>query len=553
MSLTRIRPNGSVAVLGVGISGLSFAYFLNKLRPDVKITLYEQNTRPGGWINTDKVAASEVARKPVLFEKGPRTLRGVSEGTLLIVDMLKQLGKAPEIEVMSRNSVANNKYILGGGGDELVKVGSFRFHLGDLTAGLIRAVVGEPFRRGEKLPVDESIESFVKRRFGSTALSDNVLSAVFHGIYAGDVARLSARSVIPAMVEMERAHGSIFMAMVKKCFGAKSHQSGHKLGGSSGLSQSLQEYEKRISQHSDLQGVASQLSKFPVLRLQGGLQELPNAVANHLESCDNVNIVYGAQVAAISKSPSGDQVCVRMSDGGESSFDHFRSTINTKTLANLLAADSSSPLRKLPYVSVLLVNVYSKSTPLIPQNCHGFGFLVPKKAANPERLLGVIFDSDIAQNVEPFHKDKETSSSSTTASGSGSSNSITLMFGGHFYNQQDPPMSSSMRMRIVREVLQSKLDVDLAGLQMVDLDTHRKTNSGPDRAVADTDILVSFNYHQDCIPQYEVGYSALAAEVEEQLHSEFKGTVSLGGMAFGNGIGVPDCVQNGLEDALKLA
>ena len=50
--LTKLPTNAKVGVVGGGISGLFFTYYLSKLRPDVKITLIDQNQeRLGGWIN----------------------------------------------------------------------------------------------------------------------------------------------------------------------------------------------------------------------------------------------------------------------------------------------------------------------------------------------------------------------------------------------------------------------------------------------------------------------------------------------------------------------
>ena len=61
---------------------------------------------------------------------------------------------------------------------------------------------------------DESIGSFVSRRFGS-AIADNVLSAVIHGIYAGDIYKLSARTILPGPWHMESAHGSVLEGMLR--------------------------------------------------------------------------------------------------------------------------------------------------------------------------------------------------------------------------------------------------------------------------------------------------------------------------------------------------
>ena len=39
----------------------------------------------------------------ILFEKGPRTLRGVKDGTLLMLDILRKLDLDSQIEVLMKN------------------------------------------------------------------------------------------------------------------------------------------------------------------------------------------------------------------------------------------------------------------------------------------------------------------------------------------------------------------------------------------------------------------------------------------------------------------
>jgi protoporphyrinogen/coproporphyrinogen III oxidase len=63
----------SIAVLGGGITGLATASFLTRECTDAKVTLYEGSNRLGGWIQSKQV---EVDGGTVLFEQGPRSLRG---------------------------------------------------------------------------------------------------------------------------------------------------------------------------------------------------------------------------------------------------------------------------------------------------------------------------------------------------------------------------------------------------------------------------------------------------------------------------------------------
>ncbi|GAA5832599.1 hypothetical protein JCM3770_004790, partial [Rhodotorula araucariae] len=74
----------------------------------------------------------------------------------------------------------------------------------------------EPFRPRSALHAredggDESVDTFFARRFGRV-LADEMLSAMIHGIYAGDARRLSVRAVFPQLWEAERECGSVVLA-----------------------------------------------------------------------------------------------------------------------------------------------------------------------------------------------------------------------------------------------------------------------------------------------------------------------------------------------------
>jgi oxygen-dependent protoporphyrinogen oxidase len=58
---------------------------------------------------------------------------------------------------------------------------------------------------------DESIASFIGRRFGSEAVT-YLAEPLLAGIHAGDVTRLSMRALFPRFLEAERRHGSVLRA-----------------------------------------------------------------------------------------------------------------------------------------------------------------------------------------------------------------------------------------------------------------------------------------------------------------------------------------------------
>ena len=76
---------------------------------------------------------------------------------------------------------------------------------GLITSGLFE-FKGPP--RPEDLE-DESVGSFFERRLRDPAVGNNMVSAVLHGIYAGDIYQLSIKSLFPSLWHHEGVDGSI--------------------------------------------------------------------------------------------------------------------------------------------------------------------------------------------------------------------------------------------------------------------------------------------------------------------------------------------------------
>jgi protoporphyrinogen/coproporphyrinogen III oxidase len=72
----------------------------------------------------------------------------------------------------------------------------------------------EPFQAAEQSLVDESIGSFMRRRFGRE-VARYLAAPLLAGIHAGDVDELSVHALFPRLVEAEREHGSVLRALVR--------------------------------------------------------------------------------------------------------------------------------------------------------------------------------------------------------------------------------------------------------------------------------------------------------------------------------------------------
>lgn len=72
----------------------------------------------------------------------------------------------------------------------------------------------EPFRRNKSASEDESVDSFLRRRFGDGVA--DLASAGMHGIYAASSAQLSARAVLGKVHDVEQQYGSVLYGMWRR-------------------------------------------------------------------------------------------------------------------------------------------------------------------------------------------------------------------------------------------------------------------------------------------------------------------------------------------------
>lgn len=533
-----VPRNGKVAVIGAGVSGLCYSYFLSKLRPDVQISVFESKDAPGGWIKS--LYLNDNGQRLIL-EKGPRTLRGVSDGTLLIVDIMKELGLENDVEVMRADSKGNRKWLLGPANDLVQVPNSLRlfgkFLQSEVSEGLVTSVLKEPFgKRLHSESKDESIRSFITRRFGSPQLADNILSAIMHGIYSGDVERLSIKSTMPSLVELEREHGSILKAMIQRV---------RKKSKTPERSPALEQYERLIAPGADLRHVSNKLKRFPIMRLKNGLQTFPLKLAEYLGTLPNVQVKLNNAISDLDLESGHLQVHKAESpDSKDARFDHVRFTLGLKALEATTQIKNSGiqqAFKSMEYSTIFLANVYAKRGGLIPKDGSGFGFLVPKRNANPESLLGVIYDSDTELDAERFLDGQKLTPVPYSK--------LTLMLGGHYFNSRGVP-SDSINLKSVRNVLTGIMGVDMSKFNLVIRNEAKETSK--DVSLSENDLLVSYNLNKECIPQYNVGFEETTQNIISHIQQASHGRVSLGGPTLGK-LGVPDCVMNELKAALEAA
>ncbi len=202
-----------VLIIGGGISGLATAYRLSELARQgsfpLEITLLEAKPRLGGVIETR-------FQDGFLLEGGPDSF--ISEKPAAL-ELSKRLGIAQE--VIGTNEKFRHSFIYKNG--KLVRVPE-GFYL--IAPSQMGAFIQTPLldwatkiRMGCELFIpkrpgggDESVGSFVRRRFGETTLRE-VAQPMIGGIYTADPERLSLEATLPQFLEMERTYGSVIRGL----------------------------------------------------------------------------------------------------------------------------------------------------------------------------------------------------------------------------------------------------------------------------------------------------------------------------------------------------
>ena len=159
-----------------------------------------------------------------------------------------------------------------------------------LLAGIPSALF-EPFRSQRSSALrDESIGSFVQRRLDKR-LGVNLASAVMHGIYAGDIWQLSARTLLAQAWQLEGYGGSIYKGMFQlqqQTSSPKTHMLFHPYD--------LDLY-KAARDEVNLDGTfLAHRDRSAMFTFKNGMAELTQALKNNLERNGRVDFKFGSRV-----------------------------------------------------------------------------------------------------------------------------------------------------------------------------------------------------------------------------------------------------------------
>ena len=131
---------------------------------------------------------------------------------------------------------------------------------------------------------DESVGSFISRRFG-TDIANKMVSAIFHGIYAGDIWDLSAEALLPSAWAAEKMEGSLMKArnFVRYSYDGKDLKTLFEVYGDLPMSKDFYR--------------CLQWSSFYTFR--NGLQQIVDRLAERLQEDPNVEIVTEREVTDV--------------------------------------------------------------------------------------------------------------------------------------------------------------------------------------------------------------------------------------------------------------
>ncbi len=192
-------------VIGAGIAGLSTAYELS--RHGASFVVLDAADRAGGVILSEEIDGFTIDAGPdALLIQKPQAVRLCEElglGDRLVVTKLPRLAyiqRGGRLHALPAASVLGIPTRVG----PFLRTRLFSWP-GKLRMGM------ELFIPPRKDEADESIGAFMRRRFGREAV-EYLAEPLLAGIHAGDVDRLSMKSLFPRFREAERQHGSLLRA-----------------------------------------------------------------------------------------------------------------------------------------------------------------------------------------------------------------------------------------------------------------------------------------------------------------------------------------------------
>ena len=206
----------NISIIGAGVSGLSSAYYLDKLArqagTDIQISIFEKNNKPGGSIST-------VREDGFVYEQGADSFITSKPWAL---DLCREIGLEDKLIAPNDNNrrtfvYFNNKLNVLPEGFFLMAPSNLEaFSSSSFFSGNEKErILSEQSVPKKEDDAEESVDEFVNRRFGNDLL-EKVAKPLIGGIYTGDTKKLSMNAVLPEFVSLEKEFGSVIKGIQTK-------------------------------------------------------------------------------------------------------------------------------------------------------------------------------------------------------------------------------------------------------------------------------------------------------------------------------------------------
>jgi len=348
-------------VIGAGISGLATAFALKKA--GIATQIVEAAPRPGGVIQS-------MNRDGYLIECGPQSF----SGNATISSLCNDLG------IIDERVLADPKaprFVLIDGKLQSVPMGPGILTSSFLGGGTRGAILRDIFGKSQAPEPDESVASFIRRKFSNTLL-ERLVGPFVSGIYAGDPETLSLRAAFPILYEAEKSSGSVIRGAFKVM-------------------------KQRKAARANTQALPRERPTLQTFRSGNGtlIQALADNLGGALRCGTEVTSIEALKFGGEPKAPRF-AVTLRGPRGGE--------TITTERIVLAVPTDVAGALLKpldpgfdsqlgpVAYSGVAVVSLGYKKTELTG-NLNGFGFLVPRSSGLT--ILGTVWNSSLFPGRAP--------------------------------------------------------------------------------------------------------------------------------------------------------
>jgi len=323
-----------VLIVGGGLSGLTTAFYLGKA--GIRSAIIEKAGRLGGLIKTDHIEGCDL-------EAGADSFISTKPA---MAQLAEDLGSGMREQIIGSNDAGRRIFVVRDGkltpmpkAMSMMVPGEWGPALRSplLSTSAKLTLVRETFMQPRTREGDFSVGDLIGDHFGAEML-ETITEPLLVGVYGGDSASLSARSVLPRFVGFEERYGSLIR----------------------GVRQSV----KQAPQEGSL-----------FQSFQGGMQTLIDALTHSVQQ--HTSFIHD-EVTRVERSEGG----WRVRFGGQSISSKqvvlaCPAWAAAKLLAEIAPA-AATELEAIPYSSAILAMlVFNKAELGHPLN--GFGFLVPRK------------------------------------------------------------------------------------------------------------------------------------------------------------------------------